>query len=76
MSKIDKLKQALKIGAGIGSILAGGRVGSILDVVNKTINNDDDPKNVEALRDLAKVNDAQTAAIIELDERLKKLEGK
>lgn len=85
MGKFDfnKFRDILKIGTGIGKQFAPGAVGSILDVVNKGLNDKNDPANEEAIKALAVDNDSQneqinsmTAAILALHERIKKLESK
>lgn len=82
----DKLKEILKgvrAGTEIGKIFAPGGVGKILDVVNRSIADEDDPNNAAALKALAEVNKQQseqiaelTQAVLALHERLKWLEGK
>lgn len=81
--KIRDLLKAVKIGTSVGSVVAPGGVGKILDAVNKSIDDKDDPNNEAALKTLAEVNERQTgeineltSAVLALHERLKKLEGK
>ena len=47
--KIKDLLKAVKIGTSVGSVVAPGGVGKILDAVNKSIDDKDDPNN-EALK--------------------------
>lgn len=82
----DKLKDILKgvkVGTEIGKIFAPGGVGKILDVVNRSIADNDDPANESALKALAAENAKQaeqiaelTQAVLALHERVKKLENK
>ena len=82
----DKLKDILKgvkVGTEIGKIFVPGGVGKILDVVNKSISDKDDPANETALKALAAENAKQaeqiaelTQAVLALHERVKKLENK
>lgn len=74
--KLKEIFKAVKIGTSIGSMVLPGGVGKILDVVNKSIEDKNDPNNEEALKALAEVNDEQSQAILALHERLEKLEGK
>jgi hypothetical protein len=76
MSKFGKFKEILAIGSAVAKPFVPGGVGSVLDAVNKGINDKKDPLNVEVLRKLAADNDEQTAAILALHERVKKLEAK
>ncbi len=73
---LDKLKKLLKPGLKIGSLFAPGVVGSVLDIVGKTIDDENDPKNEQALRNLAQVNDAQTEVLTDHDARLAAIERK
>lgn len=72
--KLKDIFKAIKIGTSVGSMVAPGGVGKILDVVNKSIADKEDPNNETALKTLAEVNDEQTQAILALHERVKKLE--
>ena len=76
MSKLDKFRDILKIGSAIGKPFIPPQVGSILDEVNKGLADDSDPANAKAITDLANDNDQQTAAILALHERVKRLEAK
>ena len=76
MGKFDKFKNILKTGSTVGSILTGGRAKSVLDIVNQTIEDKTDPKNEQALRDIAEINDAQTDVLRDHEARLKKLEAR
>lgn len=71
-----KWKDLLKIGTGVGKVVLPKPAGSILDAVNNSINDESDPANSQGLRELARVNDEQTEAILALHERLKRLEDK
>lgn len=71
-----KIKDIIKMGTGIGKVFLPGAAGSVLDAVNKSISDTSDPANVNALRELARVNDEQSAAILVLHERITKLEAK
>lgn len=73
---LGKFKDIFKVGSGVAKIFVPGSVGSILDAVNKGIDDTDDPANAEAIKALAADNDEQTAAILALHERVKKLEKK
>lgn len=73
---IKDILAIVKIGTGIGKVFVPGAVGSVLDAVNKSIANDEDPANEEALKTLGSVNDEQTQAILALHERVKALEAK
>lgn len=69
MSKIDKIKGLLKIGTAISKPFVPGVAGSILDAVNKSLNDDNDPQNVEGLKALAKRVDELEQAVLVLAER-------
>ncbi len=74
--KLDKLKQIAKIGIPIaGSIFSGGKAGTILDIVNHTINNPSEP-NETALKHLAEVDDALTQVASDHEERIRAIEAK
>jgi hypothetical protein len=76
MGKLTDILKVVKVGLPVAKVFVPGGVGQVLDVVNKSIADDSDPANEEALRTLAKVNDEQTEAILALHARVKKLEGK
>ncbi len=69
MSKIDKIKQILKIATPIAGAFVPGVGVSILDAVNKSINDDSDPQNVEGLKVLAHRVDELEQAVLVLAER-------
>lgn len=81
--KIKDILKAVKIGTSVGSVVLPGGVGKILDAVNKSIDDKDDPNNETALKALAEENSRQsseikelTEAVLALHERVKKLEGR
>ncbi len=74
MSKFDSILKAVKIGSGVAKVFVPGAVGKVLDEVNKNL--ESDPTNTKAIEALAKDNDDQTAAIMALHERVKRLENK
>lgn len=74
--KIKDMLKAVKIGTSVGKVFLPGGVGKVLDVVNESIGDKNDPQNEGALKVLAEVNDEQTEAILALHERVKKLEGR
>lgn len=74
--KIKDILKVVKIGTSVGKVVAPGGVGGVLDAVNRSIDNEDDPSNAEGLRAVAEVNDEQTQAILALHERLKNAENK
>lgn len=81
--KLKDIWKGVKIGTAIGSVVAPGGVGKILNAVTKSIDDKDDPANVEAIKALKTVNEAQEAKLLELEqaclalhERVKKLEGR
>jgi hypothetical protein len=76
MGKLDKFREIFKVGVAVSKPFIPPTIGSVLDVVSKSVNDKDDPANEKALEALARDNDAQTAAILALHERVKKLEGK
>lgn len=76
MGSLDKLKKILKTGTSIGGIFTQGKTKSVLDLVNQTIDDDAEPKNDQALRDLAEVNDAQTEVLCDHEARLRRLEAR
>lgn len=76
MSKFDSILKAVKIGSGVAKVFVPGAAGSVLDAVNKGLDNASDPATAELLKTIAKDNDEQTQAILALHERVKKLEGK
>jgi hypothetical protein len=83
MSKFDKITKIIKIGSGVAKPFVPGSIGDLLDVVNKGLADETDPANEKVLKEMAKVNDAQTEAIIAistrqdaLEARVKKLEGR
>lgn len=74
MGNLDKLKKIGKIGAGLGSIFAKGKVKSVLDLVKLSIGDADDPRNENGLRDMAQVVDVHTDVLTDHEARLNKLE--
>ena len=81
--KLKDILKGVKIGTEVGKVFVPGGAGKILDVVNKSIDDNDDPANADALKALAAVNKEQseqiaelTQAVLALHERVKKLEGK
>lgn len=74
IGNLDKLRKILKTGASVGSIFTKGKTKSVLDIVNQTIDDDSEPKNETALRDLAEVNDAQTEVLSDHETRLRDIE--
>lgn len=74
MSKFDSILKAVKIGSGVAKVFVPGAVGKVLDEVNKNL--ESDPTNTKAIEALAKDNDDQTAALLALHERVKRLEAK
>lgn len=71
-----KLKEIFKIGSGVAKIFVPGSVGSVLDVVNKSLSDKDDPANADAIKALAGHIEELTQAVLVLHERVKKLESK
>lgn len=64
-----KLKDLIKIGAGVGDIFTGGAASKVADIVQKSIDNKKDPLNEKGLKTLAEVDDVQNQAIVVLDQR-------
>lgn len=75
MSKPD-IKSIIKMGIGIGGLLAPGAVRPILDIVNKGIDDTSDPNNVEVLKHLGESVDQLVEVAKNQEARLRKLEGK
>ena len=71
-----KITNILKKGLDIGSVLTGGKVKSILDIVNQGIANNADPNNIQPLKDLAESNEAQNTVLINHEQRLRAIEAK
>ena len=74
--KIKDILKGVKIGSGIAKVFVPGGAGQIIDIVNKSIDNDDDPQNTEALKEMAEsikqlteVAEIQEARIRELEKR-------
>ncbi|MEO7538876.1 MAG: hypothetical protein ABIV21_02530 [Pyrinomonadaceae bacterium] len=75
MGAFNKFKDILKIGAGVARPFAPGAVGSILDVVNATLDKGDaSPTSAGALQELAAHVDETGEAILVLHRRIEKLE--
>lgn len=72
--KLKDIFKTVKIGAGIAKPFVPGAIGTALDVVTKNIPDEKDPQNTQSLLTLAENDDEQTAAILALHERVKKLE--
>jgi len=79
---MSKFKDIFKVASGIAKPFVPGIGGSILDVVNSSIENHNDPGNSEGLKALAENDHEQDQAILaiharqnDLDARLKALEG-
>jgi hypothetical protein len=82
MGKLDKFKKALEIGTGVAKVFVPGAAGSVLDAVNKSLNNENDPANADAIKALGKDNAEQdevlrllTNELVTLRKRVEKLEG-
>ena len=74
---MDKFREIFAIAAPIAKPFVPGAAGSVLDAINKGLNNGGASNaSAEALRKLAADNDEQTQAIIALHERVKALEAK
>lgn len=71
-----KITNILKKGLDIGSVLTGGKVKSIIDIVNGGIANHNDPQNIQPLKDLAESNEAQNQVLINHEQRLRALEAR
>lgn len=69
-------KKLLKIGTGVGSVVAPGGVSRILDIVNKSIDDENDPGNAKANAALAQEVRDLTEAVIVLHSRLERAEKK
>lgn len=69
-------KKLLKIGTGVGSIVAPGGASKILDIVNKSIDDKNDPGNSKADAALAQEVKDLTEAVLVLHARLEKAEKK
>lgn len=79
MSKLDKFKEILNIGAAVAKPFVPGSAGTALSAVTEAINSHADKPSdatAAALKKLAEDNDEQTAAILALHERVKALEAK
>lgn len=75
--KLKDIFKGIKVGVDVGKIFAPGGVGKVLDVVSKGLDpSDASVSKDEAIKELARVNDEQTEAILALHERVRKLEGK
>jgi hypothetical protein len=82
MGKLDKFKDFLKIGTAVGKVIAPGMAGSVLDAVNKSLNNESDAGNAGAIQALAEDNAEQDEVLIlltnkyvALEQRVKQLES-
>lgn len=71
MNKIDKIKTILNIGTAVAKPFVPGAAGSILDAVTKSINDANDPQNVEGLKALAHRVDELEAAVLAIAEKIK-----
>lgn len=81
--KIKDILKGVKIGTSVGKVVLPGGAGKILDVVNQSINDKNDPHNEQALKalaeqikEMAKINNEQTEAILALHQRVNELEGR
>ena len=72
--KLKDILKVVKIGAGVGSAIAPGAVGSVLSKVTESIDDPEDKHNEEGLKTVAQMDDEQNQAILALHERVKKLE--
>ena len=71
-----KITNILKKGLDIGSVLTGGKVKSIIDIVSGGIANNADPNNIQPLKDLAESNENQNQVLINHEQRLRAVEAK
>lgn len=79
MSKFGKFKEILSIGSAVAKPFVPGAAGTALSAVTDALNSHPEkppPAIDDALKKLAADNDEQTAAILALHERIKKLEAK
>lgn len=74
MSKFDKFKDIFKIGSAVGKPFLPGAAGSILDIVNNSIEDKDDPANAAASKALAERVEMLKNATLALHDRIKVLE--
>ena len=70
-----KITNILKKGLDIGSVLTGGKVKSIIEIVNGGILNPKDELNIQPLKDLAEVNESQNEVLINHEQRLRAIEA-
>jgi hypothetical protein len=78
MSKFDKFKEILNIGSAVAKPFVPGAAGTALSAVTAALNaHPERPSDAsaDAIKKLAADNDEQTAAILALHERVKKLEA-
>lgn len=66
----------IKAGVGIGSLFTGGATKSVLDIVNNTIADENDPNNEAALKHLADNDDQIIIVEKNHEQRLRAIEKK
>lgn len=77
MSKLDKFKSIFDAAAAIAKPFVPGAAGTALDAVTTALNGhpqEPSKPSADAIKQLAADNDEQTAAILALHERVKRLE--
>jgi hypothetical protein len=70
-----KIKDFIKFGADVGASFIPG-AGPILGIINKSINDEDDEGNTEALKQLAHNLEEVAEVLRDHEKRIRKLEGR